>query len=297
MSGKEQKFFHFIFFFIFEKNKKPMKIFAEKLEADVDQKIHFITLENKSIIPQAEASMHVIDDALRKLKNQVLKHKFKTPQDEIFFFKVIKPQLLSRLIYHSEIYHIESQKPHGGKEITKDYYITKLKRLRRYTEDNLDFYKYYRGRRTYMDHKYFIRGDFDLTTLLNTTATQFDKKFCTSHDYSVAKILANDRLEIYLTEKLEQISASKTHHKHITMQWSDTKAGLVELIYALYYSGVLKDGRADIKEITRFFENVFEIKLGDVYRTFAELKLRNNPARFLDSLRNVYVEKITEEMK
>lgn len=275
-----------------------MKAFVKKLEEDLDQEINFITLQNKHIISQAEDSMIVISTALQKLKNYVLKYKFKSEQEEIYFFKVLKPQMLSRLIYQTEVYHMETRRPNGGKLLTKDYYTTILKRLRRHTENNLEFYKYYRGRRTYLDDKFFLRGNFDLTTVPNTTVTQFDPKFCTSHDYSVAKILANDRLEIYLTEKIEEISSSKSTEPGCQrIPWTDTKAALVELIYALHFSGVLKDGRTDLKEITRFFETNFQIQLGDIYRTYSELKLRNNPARFLDTLRSTYVEKIMDDLK
>jgi transposase len=77
------------------------------------------------------------------------------------------------------------------------------------------------------------------------------------------------------------------------------KISLVEIVYALVHTGSLRVGRArtDIKELTAFFEKHFHIELGDVYRTFLEIKGRSQQTKFLDVLRNTLKNKIEEDEK
>ena len=54
-----------------------------------------------------------------------------TPE-EIKFFKEVKPQFTSKLIYYNQIYQIERKKPSGGDRILKKYYNNELAKLKEY---------------------------------------------------------------------------------------------------------------------------------------------------------------------
>lgn len=79
-------------------------------------------------------------------------------------------------------------------------------------------------------------------------------------------------------------------------KWTESKASLVELIYALYYNPkALDNGKNSIRELARMFEQLFDIDLGDVYHTYHELKSRKlEPAKFIDSLKSSFLRKIEE---
>ncbi len=51
---------------------------------------------------------------------------------------------------------------------------------------------------TFLDDKYFVRGKEDINLYQDSLMFYVDTDFSTSHDYMVAKILANDKLEVYL---------------------------------------------------------------------------------------------------
>jgi len=80
-------------------------------------------------------------------------------------------------------------------------------------------------------------------------------------------------------------------------KWTESKASLVELIYALYYNPkALHIGKNSIKELAKIFEQLFDIDLGDVYHIYYELKSRKlEPAKFIDSLKSSFLKKIEEE--
>jgi len=142
-----------------------------------------------------------IDDTvmnyLDNLKLFILQYKFKNQAEEILFFKDLKPQIVSQLIYYNKMLRIETKKPHEDKEAMREYLSKELDRLRRYYEDNLDFYKYHRIRSSYLDHKNFLRNKQDIKLHLHTFYFETDRRFATTHDYKVAKIMAHSTKNLH----------------------------------------------------------------------------------------------------
>ncbi|MDN3725117.1 RteC domain-containing protein [Aequorivita sp. SDUM287046] len=68
--------------------------------------------------------------------------------------------------------------------------------------------------------------------------------------------------------------------------WPGQKVDLVELIYALQASGVVNNGNIGIRQFGSTLEHIFNIDLGDCYRTFQEIKLRKtNQSKLLNLLK------------
>jgi len=78
-----------------------------------------------------------------------------------------------------------------------------------------------------------------------------------------------------------------------SFQWTDSKAALTELIYALQYGGVLNNGLIGVKEIAEKFEQIFQVELGNYYHCFNEIRLRKkNRTALLDHLREKVLQKM-----
>lgn len=169
---------------------------------NLTEQLNFIDLEVDDIVLKCERSIEIIVQALQKVKSFVSKIGFKSEDEEIHFFKEIKPLFTSKRIYHNSIYKIETKKPSGSTRILKKYYNNELNKLKRYFDNNLDFYKYYRTGSCYLDYKYFVRGKFDIKLSLDNYYFETDLNFTTSHDFKIAKILANDLLQLYLENQL-----------------------------------------------------------------------------------------------
>ena len=78
-----------------------------RLLNDLEDQLKFIDLEQDDPIKCAQLSIDVSLKAVEKLKNILLKHKFKSQGEEIRFFKETKPKFLAPLIYHLKVYKIE----------------------------------------------------------------------------------------------------------------------------------------------------------------------------------------------
>lgn len=102
----------------------------------------------------------------------------------------------------------------------------------------------------------FLRGNHDIKLWLDTYYFQSDQSFSTSHDYKIAKIIANDLIQVYIEDQLKGIR-QKGNPDTFVLEWTASKTSLTELVYALYSKGVFNSGDADIKLIARTFEGTF----------------------------------------
>jgi len=280
-----------------------MNHFISNLNKELNKQLQVIDLEEINLINKAQKSIVCIKITLSKLKNFVLNNTFKDEEEEIQFFKEIKPGVFSQLIYHVKINNIESKRPMGSIEIQQNYLLSELLKLTMYFNSHLEFYRYYRMKSTFLDDKLFVRGREDFHLHLDNMMIYVDPEFSTSQDYMVAKIMANDRLEVYLKTEIDALSikANNPNWGQVgylgsnSLQWTESKTALVELIYALHASGSINNGQTEIRELSAFFEQAFNIRITDIYRTFLELKLRTIQTKYIDYLRAVLLRKMQEE--
>lgn len=269
-----------------------------KLNKELNIELQSIDRETDNIIGKSKKSFDCVTDSLKQLKVLLLKYSFCSEQEEILFFKKQKPEMYSKSIYHKKISEIESRRPIGCYEEQEIYLKEELKKLTIFFNDHKDFYQYYRTESTHLDEIYFLRDKNDQKQKMK--GADIDEYFTTGYDYTVAKIIAFNCLEVYLNKELGkiQLNSNNPHVEHLGIlerfRWTGSKISLYELIYSLYSSGVLNDGNCEINELTEVFEQVFNIRLDDIYRGFQDIKLRSNPTKFLDTLKEALLRKINE---
>ena len=281
-------------------NEINFEEFIKNIDCTIYEKID---VDNWNI--SVEVVLDVVEFLQRSLEDMrtyIVNHPFSNKEEEIYFFKHIKPEVLSRLLYFTEIYNTEMRKPHGSIEVLKKYYNDRLDELTSYFESNLDFYQYYRSKATHLDNHYFVRGHIDFKLCPNCIPYDRDPEFSTCYDHKAAQILANDMLCIYLNKKLHGvdkqviIAKSRSFLPEHPFRWTATKIAAVELGYAIYAAGILNNGQADIKEIMTFMEASFQIDLGDYYRTYITMKDRKKDrTSFLNSLIKSLLKKMDED--
>jgi len=231
---------------------------------------------------------------ISKLRNFITGYQFKNRSEEIDFFRNSKPRFLSKFIYYQKIFEIHSQSPVAtGNEINV-HYKNELQRLGSYIHANNDFLIYYRSGSILLDEIYFVRRPPDLWLSLNNDNCENDVNFTTIFDYKLSKLLAYEKVSEFLIESLSgpAPSASETQ-AHGKLTWTGSKAALIELIYALQTSGVCNNGAIDVKQLARHFEQFFNIKLDNFYRTFQEIRIRKiSRTTFLDQLKENLIKRM-----
>lgn len=268
-----------------------MQDYFAKLLNEIEDQLQLINAEYEITQKRAEQSFIVINIAYQKLQQFVLKYKFRNQSDEIKYFKSLKPKVVSKLIYFSKIYHIETKKPQGSNKSKKRYLLNELDKINKYFDSSIDFIRYYRSGDNYLDHMYFVRNKIDLRHSSEFFSTELDKKQSTNFDLKISKIIANDLLQVYLHDELNYLELHDTKEKSSVilkkkLTWTDSKTALIELIYAFHSQSSLDNGKVDIKEIASYFEQTLNIDLGDYYKTYLEIRVRKTSrTKYLDSLK------------
>ena len=277
-----------------------METAAQNLKTELEYKLEEIQASSNDPLIFAEAAVMIILQSVEKLKILCKKHKFQNQEQEIHFFKEIKPSFTSKLIYYNEIYSIETNCPFGGTHTLRNYYKAQIVKLEEFYENNEDFYRYYRKGNNLLDHKYFLRGQQDIKLNLDSLCWQADPKFATSHDFKVAQIRANDLLKVYLETRMnnykQKAAVSYNKNGETPLKWTGSKVGLIELIYALHTEGAFNYGSADLQLMIRFCEKAFDIDLGQFHRTFFEISSRKSErTKFLRDLQEKLIRRMEQK--
>ncbi|HML65312.1 MAG TPA: RteC domain-containing protein [Dysgonomonas sp.] len=80
----------------------------------------------------------------------------------------------------------------------------------------------------------------------------------------------------------------------VPLRWTNDKTALVALIYSIANS--INSGKADISEIKKCFEYIFQIDLGDIYQTFSKFQGQKDPCKYLRTLPDNLLIKINEKL-
>ena len=257
-----------------------------------------IELENSNNIDTFESCTKLTQSYLNQLRNIVISEEFACDQDEITFFKKVKPYALSKFIYYAKLFQIESKRPKGGTEIQKKYFDVEIQEIQEFFNKNHTFYQYFRGEESYFDAQYFLRANKSIRIQFDWSGSFIDDEFSTSLDSTFAKFIGYESVINYCQNEIEVLLLKNNLEPGLTivnskLKWTATKIALIELIYALDSLKVFNNGDADIKQIAATFETIFNIDLGDYYRAFLEIKeRRKNNTKFLDSLKNALLKRI-----
>lgn len=270
--------------------------YVAKLRKETDDAIDRIESSDNNILKKSLDASHILADAFDKLKKFILSYEFQSEEEEITFFKEIKPKFCYRLIYYRKLYNIEINRPVTAICTQKEYLYEELETINKYTNKRLDFVRYYRSGSTHLDSLYFLRGRMDTEQYLETFYYELDPNFSTNCDFKVAKIMANDTLSAYLMQEIGLLNdngmkAGSFNFPATKKTWKGSKAELQEQIYAWDSTGSFGD--VPLTQLYDYIQNVFNIQLdGNLSRAFGDLKIRNVPTPFLDKLKNALLKRM-----
>lgn len=267
--------------------------------SEFEKEYQTIKITNLDSIVIANKVTNLIETRSKELFKWLKKHKFSSPEEEIYFFKDLKPIFISKLIYYKTVLSIETNLPTSKKNKIK-FYEDALNSIQENTNKNRKFYEYYRARASHKDNIYFLRNCDANILKRDCSLINYDVKLCTTHDYNMAVMIANDILTNYLENKIEQLENNcTTVHPSIqqTVNWTGTKIDLIELIYALHHSKKINNGSTDIKELALFFGKIFNQDIEEnIYRFYIDIKNRKTGrSKFINQLSEVLEKQILEE--
>lgn len=263
------------------------QIIAE-LEADLTR----ISMASECMLSMAKSAIKRCSIALVELRWVVVNDGFPDLQSEIRFFKEIKPIAYSRLLFYQAIFEIESFRSKYDSDRIKRYMKVKLDEIQIFVEENTTVVQYYNCGFTYLDSLYFVRKRDEIPVELRGSQYLMDEQFNTWQDYTFSVLRSNDLLVEYLTGEINRMDNQEQPNQlqQVNYQyWTGNKIDLVELIYALFFSRVINNGKITIKELTRLFCRIFNMDIEkDIYRYYSEIQQRKiEQTKFIEHLRSV----------
>ena len=261
--------------------------------------IQVIDLEVDTNFNKSLKIISLIENEFNELKSVISKYSFINETEEIQFFKETKPQIASQLLFYNEVRKFENSRPIGSDVVQKEFALKQLDLMKDCFYNNIEFYRYYRAHRTDLDKHYFLRCQPNIELYFDSFYFERDPNFSTGYDLKVAKILADDMMCNYLNAELnkeaQSIPGQFANSHHVNAKWTGSKVALIELIYAVQTSGCINNGKSDLKRLTAYVENAFEIDLGDIYRAFLEIRGRKGSrVQYLDELRKKLIARMDE---
>lgn len=240
---------------------------------------------------------------LDQLRNTFLSNQFQNIDEEIQFFKYVKPKFYQWKIYYLEIYSMESCRPVCGKPLV-NFYEEQVNFYQSFFDRNGYYYQYYRLKLVEMDSYYFLR-DADVPHLLIPDVPELNSSFNTALDYLFAKFMAYEKLLEYVLKEIEKLStgnnvaAQENKPNAPSLKWTGDKTNLVEVIYGLFYTGQLNNGNAKVADIIKWMEHHLDIDLSRSYKNFIDIKnrKRDSPTKFLDKMKDFILQRIDEDNK
>lgn len=253
-----------------------------------------VTLKKDEVVEEALKMISFLNEQLNEMKTLTVENGFINEDEEIYFFKHIKPQILGKLIFYNKIFRIETSCLVKNGTIYYRYFEEELEKLDKELKEYFngsEFYRYFRAGRTDLDLKYFRLGQIDFMVGLKSFVFEIDPQFSTYYDYKVARIIADDLLYNYIQQRLnpdkDMESTSLAFQKYDDMFWTDSKNALIELIYALYAARSLSNGRLGISKLSTIAQSLFQIELGDLHHAFHRMKVRaGSKTSYLDYLKD-----------
>ncbi|QQL49971.1 RteC domain-containing protein [Mucilaginibacter ginkgonis] len=273
--------------------------FSERIYNDLTKDLNELVLEENDLIKRLEKSIHICLKYLRKLKDYCKLNDPQTAEEEIQFFKHIKPRFKSQLIFFQALLNIEIRKPIGESRVIAEYYGNEITILNHFFASNTSFYQYVRTQATYLDSYYFVRGNYDVHLDPDQCMIDFDPSFSTTHDHKLAQVLASALLQEYLEEAIHRINQKETllttDVEFKDFDWKQTKCALIELIYSWHATEAF--GKKNLKSIVKFIERSFNISLGNFYDTFDWVCGRSSPTLYIDEMKEAFLLRVQKKLK
>src|SRR5690554_2949287 len=269
---------------------------CRQIVVDLDREILSINSESKTVFEEIETGISYCKNACNQLKDKFLSITLMTLEKESEFFKTIKPIPVGYMIYFLSLADFETNRPLNSVKKIKEYIRGKITQYQAYFVEHKAFYQYLERQRTDRDSEYFLRSKGLVKFHPDALIYCMDQNFSTSHDFITAKIFAHKLLIKRLNNELFSLKnptqpQSETLSKNL--KWTGNKVDLIELIYALHAVGSINNGEVEIKEIATTLQALFNIQLGDYYRTYIEIRARKiNNTKFLDRLKQTLQNKM-----
>ncbi len=153
---------------------------------------------------EVENCLSIVCNYWSQLKTIIMVANFESEENEIHFFKNLKPKFTSQIQFYTLLTDILLFVPEEKNQQIL-FWQEELKRLPQYRELNKDFVDYYESNAVHLDKLYFSKLTKDRFADWIPISYDWDINFCSSHDHLVRGLLCHSMYYNYAKLKLEEL--------------------------------------------------------------------------------------------
>jgi len=285
------------------------KLFLIVMQKNINElrtKMHLDLLKAREVendLIRLSETSKILDQAVLELNQFVEHYDFTDEEEEILFFKIIKPEFMSLRIEEVMRFNLLVNKPIGTIELQLGYYEEELKALQSFYRMNSFHYQYYRNGLNELDRVYFLRSAKRLTIPLADIA-EYHQVYSTPLSFLFAKFIAFEHLQYFILEQIGDLKYPELKHTQGSpkplseMKWTGDTINVVELAYGIWLTGQVNNGNASLNQIVRWMESHLNVSIGIVQRRFTEIERRKrlSPTKYIDQMRDSIRRKIDDDL-
>jgi hypothetical protein len=247
--------------------------------------------EADNALDAAERCLACCEIVMKSLWIWLFHHEFAHDEEEIHFFKHIKPAFHSQELYYDAVLDLELHRPRGGVAIVSNYFSSHLEAVQARIAGQEDLYFYIRSGGVGHDQQYFLR--FWRKTGFPADSIQIagNPVFETLMSDRVAMMMRDDLLVDYLEDQLGAHTVPQGTAEAAPggrkLKWTGKIKWLGQLSYGLAKSGVLGD--ASVIEVGRALGYIFNTDLKNLYRANMEDRISKDPGDGIKFILDAYL--------
>ena len=269
-------------------SKSNLSQYWNELCHDLSEKLELIEKDNHQLIRRAQLSIHTTRDTLDQLVQSIRETAFSGPAEQIGFFKETLPFVRSRTIFYTRLLRLETSRPPGKRTDLEAHFQSEWNYIRDFHTEHQFLYGYLKAAETWLDDKLFMLSTGGLASLPNMVDLPAPDSLLHNASTTVAYLHALDLMQDHLLDAEQELTQAMdpAQRNLARLTWTDSKAALIELAYALQSAGSLNDRKAGLREIIECLQAAFHIDLGHYPRVFQEILSRKSGySNYIDKLR------------
>lgn len=262
----------------------------ERVIAEMNSALQQLNVDESNILVLASKAILIVQEYLDEFTEIDFK-KFKSKDEEVKFFKYLKPRIYSNLFYYTEVYNIEGYMPPGSNKKKEEHINFQFEKIDRHYEENKALYFYYNTSSSQLDEQYFTRIDAQLDLFPSRKECECVTQLKSLHDETFARIIAYEKLSAYLKSSLNKLQNKEEAKPEIEKVnqvtpffWTDTESSFMEVAIGIHSS--ITGGIIDFNEFVERLGKALGTKsVSDVAKKKHKLKERENPTAFVDKMK------------
>ncbi len=251
------------------------------------KELSIIESRQKNIIERSENIIEFSKQSLHHLKSLYYSDVDKSTDLQIRFFKDLKPIITKNIFYYTKIRCLEFSLNEVSVEKADKILTKSFKLIDKFLDQHIEFIYNLKHNEEEATYTYFTTKKRLLSpvTLFKANSYHYISDCYYSDIY--AEYLAFIDFKTYLHNRSQK---KPIHHfplqrSNSKQAWTATSTDFIELVYALYHSKSINNGKVTIKEIVQSLEVAFDVKLPkDYYKTIDDIKQRKEVAKFINHL-------------